>query len=872
MEESRDHTLRIHHKTAIASLFFCVPERRLLMSETGYRPANHLFEEGECLYTEGQPVRSLAILVQGRLGFYICPSNEAGTTTRYSPERAYRLFELDRNVFIGAADLVTDGISGCTCMGLGQGSILQYPLPDADAFWQLIRTQKDYGAFVLQSLGMMLSQVRTAILAMQKRAEWLRIRSENLAIHYWSLKSLCHLVHRPSAPFFEEALERFTLLREGGFTPSPRLDPTFLQTDHGLSDLDPVPGDESTLVPDAVAYAIRLNTIPLDVRKQFFGSDAPITVRHIREATDGFNDLLSRCRSTLAQSEAMLSRFYRNTGECLYEAFTKASLEMAAAGQNPEPAVTALDDVIASLHQVAQTCTDSYDHPIPVDLAYVDLMRNQLLVRLRGEGTADGTESVAKALQALPEELKNSTVSLLAYAGFSSEKADPFLMNLTAFRNLKDRFSDDPEVRELRNNMAAPFRTLYEGVLQKALADPEPPRSILMFLRYGFADEWLLSPEHTLKLYRMAGTGMQEHTDSRNKAARPPLGTALPAVWFLPDWMQQIRNRVAEPSRNTQDMDYQDVFRDKKRKGQLTDKDKPAYDADTEGKLAFELTIQLGTSQKNCHGKPGIFYPVLHADMITRDPDLAMVTQQRVHAAVEDILSIDPTAFHREVHFQDPRHIIEKERILKAVAPDVILLPTFGSRAMMWQEISGRSRVTPGRFLLPVLTDESVDALMLKLVGNFRWELCRTLMGTAWNDVTNPSLTSEYADYLQFYKTNKDLSDEAKDRVRAQITKHRGNTRDIFTADYETWIRNESRGNLRLNKVARKILFRYCPFGQSIRRQLERHPAYADLVLSFENKQAKEAKSLETRYLRYRTQAGGLHPDLEENLRLYHEL
>ena len=848
--------------------------KALLMSDTGSRPANHPLEEGEYLYVEGQPIRSLAILVQGRLGFFICPSNEgvasaaaaeglhsaaAHPTASHAPERAYRLFELDRNVFIGAADLVTDGISGCTCLALGQGSILSYPLPDAAAFWQLLNTQKDYGTFVLQSLGLMLSQVRTAILALQERTERMRVLTENLAIRYWSLKALCHLSHRPSTPFFEEALDRFTLLQEAGAAPGPRPDPAFMRTDHGTSVLEPVPGDADAPVPDAVAYAIRLNSIPLEVRKSFFGADAHITERHIREAADGFNDLLSRCRSTLSQAESMLSRLYRPAGDCLYEVFSKAALEMATAGQNPEPAVDALEEVIAFLHHLAQLCSESYDHPIPVDLSYVDLMRDQLLVRLRGEDAADGRDTQAKALQALPDELKNSTTSLLAYAGIASAQADPFLMNLTAFRNLKDRQSDDPEVRDMRAGMMAPFRALYGTVLQKALADPAPPRSVLMFLRYGYADEWLLPPEQTLKLYRMAGIRMQDDA-------------ALPAVWHLPDWMRQIRARAVEPSRNTQDMDYQDVFRDKKRKGQLTDKDKPAYEADTDGKLAFELDIQLGTNQKNCHGKPGIFYPVLHTEMITRDPDLAMVTQARIHTAVADILSIDPTAFHREVHFQDPRHVIEKERILKAVAPDVILLPTFGSRAMMWQEISGRSRTTPGRFLLPVMTDENVDTLLLRLVGNFRWELCRTLMGTAWNDVTHPSLTSEYADYLQFYKSNKDLSDDAKERVRSQISKYRGNTRDIFTADYETWIRNESRGSLRLNKVVRKILFRYCPFGKKIRRQLERHPAYADLILSFESTQAREAKSLETRYMRYRAHAGGLPPDLEENLRLYREL
>ena len=61
----------------------------------------------------------------------------------------------------------------------------------------------------------------------------------------------------------------------------------------------------------------------------------------------------------------------------------------------------------------------------------------------------------------------------------------------------------------------------------------------------------------------------------------------------------------------------------------------------------------------------------------------------------------------------------------------------------MWQEISGRRRNSKGRFLLPAFLDTDIDAAMVKLFGRFRWELCRTIQGAAWNNIQVKSLTSE---------------------------------------------------------------------------------------------------------------------------------
>jgi len=175
-------------------------------------------------------------------------------------------------------------------------------------------------------------------------------------------------------------------------------------------------------------------------------------------------------------------------------------------------------------------------------------------------------------------------------------------------------------------------------------------------------------------------------------------------------------------------------------------------------------------------------------------------------------------------------------------------MPTVGTNAVMWQDISGRKRGTPARFIFPVLFDADLYLNMVKLCGRFRWEMCRTIEGIAWNDIKYKSLTSEYSDYIQFYKKNKNLSEEKKEKIKLQIQKGRNNSREIFVIDYETWINFESTGAIKLNKLARKILATYCPFSKKIRDQLTIQPVFEEAFARFNKNRLKKIKELEGRY------------------------
>ena len=75
------------------------------------------------------------------------------------------------------------------------------------------------------------------------------------------------------------------------------------------------------------------------------------------------------------------------------------------------------------------------------------------------------------------------------------------------------------------------------------------------------------------------------------------------------------------------------------------------------------------------------------------------MTAEKVKAILDKIRSIDFGVFYRDTLYSNPNRGVNGLMIKTEVLPDVILLPNVGSRGVMWQEIEGRKRDTPGRLM-----------------------------------------------------------------------------------------------------------------------------------------------------------------------------
>ncbi len=243
------------------------------------------------------------------------------------------------------------------------------------------------------------------------------------------------------------------------------------------------------------------------------------------------------------------------------------------------------------------------------------------------------------------------------------------------------------------------------------------------------------------------------------------------------------------------------------------------------------------------------------------------VTVEKLEDELNKVRKVDFSAFFREVNFSgDGKDILNHELLMSEVLPDIILMPNAGTRAMMWQETADKRRDTPARFLFPIFTAASLEDMMVETVARYRWEMCRKIQGVRWNDIREKSLTSEYCDYLQFYRKNRDLSTDAKDKLKTAIQRAKNNYREVFVKDYQGWINYESKGSFRLNKVAREILIVYCPFAKDIRAALKVNPMYQTSIPKFERDNAKKAQRLTALYDKYQKAGGEITEELKENL------
>ncbi len=212
---------------------------------------------------------------------------------------------------------------------------------------------------------------------------------------------------------------------------------------------------------------------------------------------------------------------------------------------------------------------------------------------------------------------------------------------------------------------------------------------------------------------------------------------------------------------------------------------------------------------------------------------------------------------------------MEKEYVMKKVYPDIILMPVYGTTGSMWQEIETRKRDTPGRFLFPALFEEGLEDVMIKMFGRFHWEYCRCEMGASWNSIQYPSLTSEFSDYIQYYRKNRALTEEKREKVKLQITRARNSLREIFVQDFTDWIRSESGGSIKLNKVSRAILATYCPMSKECRQVMDKNAALTEAMAKYRRELGKTIKDYELHMRHLEKEGVAIPKEMTETYRYY---
>jgi hypothetical protein len=444
---------------------------------------------------------------------------------------------------------------------------------------------------------------------------------------------------------------------------------------------------------------------------------------------------------------------------------------------------------------------------------------------------------------------------IMSYAGYDKPEIRKFKLLLDAYKKLPDRASMEKDARSLRKNISKQFYEIYTRAFFHSLIPGEQLSTILqMFFYFGFMDAELLGPEQTDALGRFSqslGLFHYEH------------------IYTIYDWLKGIFRGEIPPSRNDLDMDFVGHLQQQLKVGDIDEKQFSKLRYDPSSRVEFEISNLFQLTHKAVCDHPSSFCPILTSEDVFGSFEKMAVTAARLIQSMNTIRGLDYSAFYREVMFSDTDHGVNQEWLMKEILPDVILMPGVGSRSVMWQETGDVRTDTPARFIFPIFINSDLDEQMQLCVARYRWEICRRVQGTYWNDFRVKSLTSEYYDYLQFYRKNKDLSGDAKDKLKNALGHARNNFREVFVADYINWLRYESQGSFRLNKIARDILVRYCPFSKEIRAGLTSNPLYQNAFNRLELENKKKISRLQAFYTKYEASGGTITPDLNENLRFY---
>ncbi len=358
------------------------------------------------------------------------------------------------------------------------------------------------------------------------------------------------------------------------------------------------------------------------------------------------------------------------------------------------------------------------------------------------------------------------------------------------------------------------FWKLYPRLWQCTLGKHMP--ELMAFLRYGIAcpEPWSKPPGMDLNI---------------------PIGGP---IIFADQWLHKIYSSESPPSRNDLGQTMQEVLRESKQTQYAPDEPDPHMDP-----VRFEIDMMLSRAARAFSGGRGELATIRRTPAEIQEHVDKTVSTARIAEALVKLLQIDFTAFIRDVRVL----LEERSEFLPAeVLPYVIIIPSGGERAICWQEFEGRAKDTPGRICFPLLSESDVFDTVILATAKYRWDLAKSVAGADWMNPADGGMTGRYFDYSSFYKKNPELSDDQKAKLDAIYSKAAMDA-DRYAAEYAMWVKGESQGIQKLNKIARTIFAEFVPFTFEIRQRLVKQPAFQEILRKDSNKRLRKRQELERR-------------------------
>jgi hypothetical protein len=461
------------------------------------------------------------------------------------------------------------------------------------------------------------------------------------------------------------------------------------------------------------------------------------------------------------------------------------------------------------------------------------------------EGRHSGKSGEEKKTQS-PGLAKYTNIldKILEFSDMDGDFIDSFKENIRIFRKSDNKLGGG--LRELRDTLTQQYWKLYEHCFLKIIDTDLKGFIPGIMLHFGLVDESLVSKEELAVIDEAYSKTL--YSDD-----------AVP-VMTLPYFLEKIYRSECGPSITEMGQTFREVL---KRQTKMTKAQKSSsymYKDTAEDRVRFELHNVASQTGGLLSGARQRAVPFLCSDAFTGTLERLLIEPEVFGGKVNSYRERDFSVFYREVVL---RHKFGTDLIYKEVVPYFVLYPLSGSRAMMWQELDGTKRESPGRIFLPSFFSENLEEIIPTLLAQFRWELQKTMAGVKWTDPIEGGIVGLYYDYINFYRKNPKLTPEAKEKMREFIQKTRSD-RDRFTSDYLTWVNYEYEGRLRMNPVVREIFYRYASFPEDHRREMAKKPIFTDMETKYQNRVRKELLRLESRKKRFEKAGEKVPREIEE--------
>lgn len=615
---------------------------------------------------------------------------------------------------------------------------------------------------------------------------------------------------------------------------------------------------ESNISRQHLVYYKACSTVPTQVQKVYYGTNKFIYLHHIKEQAILVAQMLKEGSKVSSYIYELFNCLISDEEISLFYEIVQLAIDLKSVGTKENSIMELVDSMIDMINNMDVLLSKKVGLPITVDR---ERMEQTYCKLLSGDQNSSSQTTLALEDGVTIEEMRkiweHSLERIMQYSGIEKEIESEFKAALKSYSALKDKLATDDAARNIRKKIVKHYYPIYEKVFRRYLKEGNAEPIIIWFLDYGFIDDRLLTEEQLQIMY---------HNVSPIKEDGPC------HVYSMSQWLTAIYNGEKEPSKNEFDLDYLSNLREQRKSAYITEEQMKQYENDNSQKLSYEIMNMFKYNNRIISGQASVFIPILYEDNFPNNFERSMQTARKVNSVVNRLKDIDYSIFYREAVYSNAEKGIVREFIQVEVFPDIILFPINGTGGTMWQDISGKVRTSSGRFLIPILMENALEEIMVQLMGRFRWELCRTIQGASWNNIQYPSLTAEYCDYLQFYKKNRDLTEDKKEKLKLQMQRARGSSRETFVIDYVLWVRFESQGSIRLNKVAREILATYCPFSKELREKVATQPLFMEAMERESRERRKRLKELDLRMKVLEKEKIDIPEEVTTTMTFYHDM